>query len=172
MDGQTLVCPAEGLFSIITAHRLPSLLPSPWNDAPRHHHPPRRRPGSCVSSACSPGRSGCASSSAAGAASPPWCWPCPAKPLAARWHKEGAGSDSAVTWNSVTFGKNKTTPQNLSVRQADGSSSSQGREPWQRGRPQLQVAHLRMILLSLGSAMWERKRKNSEQSGFSMDILL
>lgn len=61
-------------------------------------------------------------------------------------------------------------PQNLSVRPADGSSSSQGREPWQQGRPRLQVAHLRMILLSPGSAMWERKRKNSEQSGFSMDI--
>lgn len=97
MDGQTLACPAEGPFSIISAHGLPSLLPSPLSDGPRRRRPPRRRPGSCVSSACSPGRSGCASSSAAGAASPPWWWPCPAKPLAARWHKEGAGSDSAVT---------------------------------------------------------------------------
>lgn len=45
---------------------------SPWSDGPRHHHPRHRPPGSCVSSTCSPGRSGCASSSAAGAAWPPW----------------------------------------------------------------------------------------------------
>lgn len=92
---KTLVCPPEGVFSIITAQGLPSVLPSPLSDGPLRRHPPRRRPGSCVSSACSPGRSGCASSSAAGAAWPPWPWP--TQPLAARCHKEGAGSGSAVT---------------------------------------------------------------------------
>lgn len=52
------------------------------------------------------------------------------------------------------LGKVKQPPlQNLSVRPADGSSSSWGREPWQRGQPQLQVAHLRMILLSVRSVL-------------------
>lgn len=50
-------------------------------------------------------------------------------------------------------------PQNLPVRPADGSSSSPGREPWLRGRPQLQVVHLRMILLSPGSALQGGKKK-------------
>lgn len=53
-------------------------------------------------------------------------------------------------------------PQNLSVRPADSSSSSRGREPWQRGRPRLQVAHLRMILLCLGSVLGGKKKFRAE----------
>jgi len=139
--------------------------PSPLSDGPRRRRPPRRPPGSCASSACSPGRSGCASSSVAGAASPPW-WPSAPQPLAAR--QRGKRLRPHMKFREVREKKkkkNQPPPQNLLVRPADSSSSSRGREPWQWGWPWLRAAHLRVILLSPGSA--EGKRK-TEQCGFSI----
>lgn len=61
--------------------------------------------------------------------------------------------------------KKQPLPQNLAVRLADRSSSSQHREPWQQGSPQLGAAHPSVLLLSPDLQRGEENK--SEQRGFS-----